>query len=787
MANTVFYYDFQKEVRTNSGLTVQRDAPKINYQANPSWEVNFIESDGAGGTQTVDVSTATAWGSAVDDDFTHDLIDGALTAGFSGAVTSITADGFATTPPSAGVLKLTNGSSETEDVAYSSYTESGGVYTFVVSATLTYVYLDNDTCQAENTAPAIRTLNANIDSTSASTGKIIVTMDANTSTFADKVGTGQTLPAFFELRGVNGSGTLLFYAQFPATLRNTIDPSGTVSPAPASNYYTKTEVDASVAGRVSTTGGDTMEPKLTISDSATTAPLNVTERSTAPSSPATGDVYLDDGTNTGSGNAGWRRYNGSAWEDVSAGAGGGSTLPVVDTTGIAKGSVDATKIVRLEVDGLTTGTTRVMTVPDADITLIGKDSTDTLTNKTLTTPVISTISNTGTITLPTSTDTLVGRDTTDTLTNKTISDASNTISVEGTTIKSTGEVGGTKYLREDGDGTCSWQTVAGGGDVTKVGTPVDSQIGVWTGDGTIEGDADLTFNTSTNTLAVAPSADTSIVSVGGVNILVDSPRGTMTLSNVDAIDATTEATLESAIDSLSNLTTIGTVTSGTLSTGAVVADVTMTLGSDADGDVYYRSSNKLTRLAKGTADQVLTMNAGATAPEWADATGGAPTISEKTADYTIVDGDADDTIFVYPYTISSDYTVTLPTLADNLGDRYSVQNGSTQVITLIGEQIATDAIDSATASVLTCNGHSAVVGSVVKMTSGDESGEWRMVTAVTTNTITLETPLSGVPSATETLEIREAVGRNYSINIGVGEIKQVIGANLTVDQWLIIK
>lgn len=46
--------------------------------------------------------------------------------------------------------------------------------------------------------------------------------------------------------------------------------------------------------------------------------------------------------------------------------------------------------------------------------------TQTLTNKTLTTPVISTITNTGTLTLPTSTDTLVGRATTDTLTNKTL-------------------------------------------------------------------------------------------------------------------------------------------------------------------------------------------------------------------------------------------------------------------------------------------------------------------------------------------------------------------------------
>jgi len=38
----------------------------------------------------------------------------------------------------------------------------------------------------------------------------------------------------------------------------------------------------------------------------------------------------------------------------------------------------------------------------------------------------------------------------------------------------------------------------GGGDVTKVGTPVNNQIGVWTGDGTLEGDAGLTFDSTTD-------------------------------------------------------------------------------------------------------------------------------------------------------------------------------------------------------------------------------------------------------------------------------------------------
>jgi len=40
------------------------------------------------------------------------------------------------------------------------------------------------------------------------------------------------------------------------------------------------------------------------------------------------------------------------------------------------------------------------------------------------------------------------------------------------------------------------------------------------------------------------------------------------------------------------------------------------IGSDADGDMYYRASGALARLAKGSAGQVLTMNDGATAPEW---------------------------------------------------------------------------------------------------------------------------------------------------------------------------
>ena len=43
----------------------------------------------------------------------------------------------------------------------------------------------------------------------------------------------------------------------------------------------------------------------------------------------------------------------------------------------------------------------------------------------------------------------------------------------------------------------------------------------------------------------------------------------------------------------------------------------LVLGSDADGDMYYRASGALARLAKGTANYKLFMNAAATEPQWA--------------------------------------------------------------------------------------------------------------------------------------------------------------------------
>ena len=67
------------------------------------------------------------------------------------------------------------------------------------------------------------------------------------------------------------------------------------------------------------------------------------------------------------------------------------------------------------------------------------------------------------------------------------------------------------FLKSNGAAIApSFATPSGSGDVSKVGTPVNNQVGVWTGDGTIEGDTALTFDTTTDTLATTLITATTV-------------------------------------------------------------------------------------------------------------------------------------------------------------------------------------------------------------------------------------------------------------------------------------
>jgi len=109
------------------------------------------------------------------------------------------------------------------------------------------------------------------------------------------------------------------------------------------------------------------------------------------------------------------------------------------------------------------------------------------------------------------------------------------------------------------------------------------------------------FNGSANIAVALAATATELANartIGGVSF-----NGTANI-NLPGVNATGD---QNTTGTAANVT--GTVLTSTGGTG---------LTSYAAGDVvYYSTGTTLTKLAKGTAGQVLTMNSGATAPEWA--------------------------------------------------------------------------------------------------------------------------------------------------------------------------
>ncbi|MBP9714923.1 MAG: hypothetical protein KBD52_00305 [Candidatus Pacebacteria bacterium] len=217
-------------------------------------------------------------------------------------------------------------------------------------------------------------------------------------------------------------------------------------------------------------------------------------------------------------------------------------------------------------------------------------------------------------------------------------------------LSATGTPSASTFLR--GDNT--WATPAGSGDVSKVGTPLDNQIGVWTGDGTIEGDTAFTFDTTADTLTIAASGN---LAFGAVNILADS-AGTTTLNNIDAIDATTETTLEGALD-------IGGDGSGTLSALVISDDshahtTTTISGLDISDDTNLTAGTNITLTGDDlSVDDVFLLNNGDTATGTYDFTGAE--IAGTSA--LVFEGSAADTvetIFSITNPTTSDKTITFP-------------------------------------------------------------------------------------------------------------------------------
>lgn len=169
--------------------------------------------------------------------------------------------------------------------------------------------------------------------------------------------------------------------------------------------------------------------------------------------------------------------------------------------------------------------------------------------------------------------------------------------------------------------TFSGATVSNGGggiaDIIISGSAGGTVTNVTSNDGSIT----VANSTTTPDLSVVSAPKlTTARTINGTSF-----DGTSNIVVTAAAGTLTGTTLNSSVVT-SSLTAVGTLTTGSISTGFVIGGVTMTLGSDATGDIYYRnSSGVLTRLGIGSSGQVLTVSGGL--PSWAAATGGVTSVS----------------------------------------------------------------------------------------------------------------------------------------------------------------
>ena len=278
-------------------------------------------------------------------------------------------------------------------------------------------------------------------------------------------------------------------------------------------------------------------------------------------------------------------------------------------------------------------------------------------------------------------------------------------------------------------------SASGGGDVTKVGTPVNDQLGVWTGDGTIEGVAGLTYdgtnltasetihadingNSATVTNGVytsdfplnqdttGTSADATILetarTIGGVSFNgsanIDLP-GVNTSGNQDTSGKADTAGNADTVTTNANLTGVVTSTGN----ATAIADKAIAVAKLADGTdgelITWDASGVVDTVAVGTANQVLTSNGVGAAPTFQDTSGDGDLLADGTIPLT-ADWDAGSHKITAEQLESDIATGTAPLVVASTTEVANLKSATVGTITGLAPDTATT--QATQASITTC-------------------------------------------------------------------------------------